>query len=52
MKSVYLIDGARTAFTSFGGSFAQVKADDLGAATATEAMKRSNVRPDQIDHQS
>ncbi|WP_342560383.1 acetyl-CoA C-acetyltransferase [Psychrobacillus sp. FSL W7-1457] len=50
MKSVYLIDGARTAFTSFGGSFAQVKADDLGAATAREAMKRSEVGPDQIDH--
>lgn len=50
MKTVYLIDGARTAFTSFGGSFAQVKADDLGAATAREAMKRSEVGPDQIDH--
>ena len=50
MKTVYLIDGARTAFTSFGGSFANVKADDLGAATAKEAMKRSQVEPDQIDH--
>lgn len=50
MKTVYLIDGARTAFTSFGGSFAQVKADDLGAATAREAMERSGVGPDQIDH--
>lgn len=50
MKTVYLIDGARTAFTSFGGSFAHVKADDLGAATAREAMKRSEVGPDQIDH--
>lgn len=50
MKEVYLIEGARTAFTSFGGSFAQVKAVDLGAATAVEALKRSKVDASQVDH--
>ncbi|GGA19300.1 acetyl-CoA C-acetyltransferase [Psychrobacillus lasiicapitis] len=50
MRSVYIVDGARTAFTSFGGSFAQVKADDLGAATAVEALKRSKVDATQVDH--
>ncbi|TQR18275.1 acetyl-CoA C-acetyltransferase [Psychrobacillus soli] len=50
MSSVYIVDGARTAFTSFGGSFAQVKADDLGAATAIEALKRSKVDATQVDH--
>lgn len=50
LKEVYLIDGARTAFTAFGGSFAAVQADELGKVTAEEAMKRSGVTPDQIDH--
>lgn len=50
MSSVYIVDGARTAFTSFGGSFAHVKADDLGAATAIEALKRSKVDASQVDH--
>lgn len=48
--NVYLVDGARTAFTSFGGSFANMKADDLGAATAKEALKRAKVEPSQVDH--
>ncbi|MFC0272522.1 acetyl-CoA C-acetyltransferase [Metabacillus herbersteinensis] len=50
MTEVYLVDGARTAFTSFGGSFAQVNAVDLGVATAVEAIKRANVTASQIDH--
>ncbi|MHC0035409.1 acetyl-CoA C-acetyltransferase [Pseudoneobacillus sp. C159] len=50
MKNVYLIEGARTAFTSFGGSFANLLAEDLGAATATEAMKRANITPANINH--
>lgn len=48
--STYIIDGARTAFTSFGGSFVNITADELGAVTAKEAMKRSNVSPEMIDH--
>lgn len=50
MKKVYLIDGARTAFTAFGGSFASVTATELGTVTAKEALKRSNVAPDHVDH--
>ena len=50
MTNVYIIDGARTAFTSFGGSFADVDATELGTVTAVEALKRSNVQPDQVDH--
>jgi len=50
VKDVYIIDGARTAFTSFGGSFKNVIASDLGTATAKEALKRSKVDPHQIDH--
>ncbi len=50
MKKVYIIDGARTAFTSFGGSFKNIEATDLGIATAKEALKRASVEPSQIDH--
>lgn len=50
MDNVYLVDGARTAFTSFGRSFANVEATELGTATAIEALKRSNVKAEAIDH--
>lgn len=50
MKKVYIVDGARTAFTAFGGSFTNVKASELGAVTAEEALKRSKVDPEQVDH--
>lgn len=50
MKKVHIIDGARTAFTAFGGSFAGVTATELGTATAKEALKRAGVAPEKIDH--
>ncbi|MGM9944886.1 MAG: acetyl-CoA C-acetyltransferase [Lysinibacillus sp.] len=50
MTNVYIVDGARTAFTAFGGSFAGVDAVQLGTATAVEALKRSGVKPEHIDH--
>lgn len=50
MKNVYIVDGARTAFTAFGGSFATTDAVQLGTKTAMEAMKRSGVSPEQVDH--
>ncbi|HHW37392.1 MAG TPA: acetyl-CoA C-acetyltransferase [Bacillales bacterium] len=50
MKDVYIVDGARTAFAKFGGSFVNISATELGKATAVEAFKRSKVDPEQIDH--
>jgi acetyl-CoA acyltransferase 2 len=50
MKDVYIIDGARTAFTRFGGAFAKTGATELGKATAVEALKRSKLDPQQVDH--
>ncbi|NWQ42776.1 acetyl-CoA C-acetyltransferase [Bacillus sp. EB106-08-02-XG196] len=50
MTEVYLVDGARTAFTKFGGSFAQTGVTELGKVSAVEALRRSNVDPMQIDH--
>lgn len=50
MKNVFIVDGARTAFTAFGGSFATTDAVQLGTKTAVEALKRANVQPEQVDH--
>ncbi|KKB38004.1 acetyl-CoA C-acetyltransferase [Bacillus thermotolerans] len=49
-KEIVVIDGARTAFTEFGGSFRNVSAIELGAAAVEEAMKRSKVDPEEVDH--
>ncbi|HWO75259.1 MAG TPA: acetyl-CoA C-acetyltransferase [Bacillus sp. (in: firmicutes)] len=49
-NQVYLIEGARTPFTSFGGSLAAVNAEDLGSITALEALKRAKVEASSIDH--
>lgn len=50
MKNVYIVDGARTAFTTFGGSFTSTDAVKLGTATAIEALKRAGVGAEQVDH--
>jgi acetyl-CoA acyltransferase 2 len=50
MTDIYIVEGARTAFTKFGGSFASTGATQLGTATAVEALKRSKVDPEQVDH--
>ncbi|WP_243293100.1 acetyl-CoA C-acetyltransferase [Bacillus sp. FJAT-47783] len=49
MSNVYMIDGARTAFTSFGGSLKSVKSSDLGAVTAIESLKRSGFSSEDVD---
>lgn len=49
-KEIVLIDGARTAFTKFGGSFKDLSAIEMGAITAKEALRRSGVNKEEIDH--
>lgn len=46
---VVLVEGARTPFTKFGGSFKDVSAIDLGVASATAAMARAGVAPEEVD---
>jgi len=48
-QDVVVIDGARTAFTEFGGSFKNVSAIDLGVATTKEAMKKAFIQPQEVD---
>lgn len=48
MNSVYLVDGARTAFGSFGKSLKNVSPLKLGTYTAREALVRSKIDPEDI----
>ncbi|GAB7386394.1 acetyl-CoA C-acetyltransferase [Bacillaceae bacterium] len=47
---IVLIEGARTAFADFCGSFREISATDLGAIAAREAMRKAKVEPGEIDH--
>ena len=49
MKEVYIVNCCRTAIGSFGGSLKDVPAAELGAITVKEALKRSGVKPEQVD---
>lgn len=49
ISMVYIIEGSRTAFGSFGGSFLQTEDVDLGVAVTKEALSRSGVDASQID---
>jgi acetyl-CoA acyltransferase 2 len=46
---IVVIDGARTAFGEFGGSFKDVSAIELGVVSTKEAIARSKVDPEEID---
>nr|WP_265416572.1 hypothetical protein [Alkalihalobacillus deserti] len=49
-EEIVLIDGARTAFTEFGGSFRDVSAIDLSVHATKEALTRSGVEAGEIDN--
>ncbi len=48
-NEVVLAGAVRTAIGSFGGSFVDTPATELGAAVIAEAIKRAGVQPDQVD---
>ncbi len=50
MSDVYIIDGARTAFGSFGGGLKDVSSHGLGVAAAKGALERSGVDPSKVDN--
>lgn len=50
MKEIVIIDGARTPMAEYNGNFAETSAIELGAIAAKEALRRSDVPPDAIDH--
>lgn len=49
MKDVVILDGARTAFGTFGGGLRDVSATDLAVVAAKAALERSKVEPGRID---
>ncbi|WML39688.1 acetyl-CoA C-acetyltransferase [Neobacillus sp. OS1-2] len=49
MKEIYILEGARTPFGSFGGSLKDVGATELGVTASKEAIKRSGIEADHID---
>lgn len=50
MSDIVILDGARTAIGTFGGSLAGTSTIDLGSTVAGAAMERSGVDPRQIGH--
>lgn len=49
MESIYIINGARTPFGSFGGSLKDVTDIELAVAATTEAIRRSGLTPKEIE---
>lgn len=48
MKPVYIIEGARTPFGTFGGALKDVDPTDLGVTASKEALNRSGISADHI----
>lgn len=47
---VVIVAGARTPMARYTGAFSNISANDLGAAAASEAIKRSGADPADFDH--
>ena len=50
MKDIYIVNGARTPMAEYNGHFTDISAIDLGVIAAKEALSRSGIGPDEIDH--
>lgn len=50
MRDVFVIDGARTAFGSFGGGLKDVTSQQMGVAAAKGAIERSGIEPSKVDN--
>ncbi len=49
MNDAYIIDGARTAIGSFGGTLSEVPAVELGRTVIAGIIKKNNINPAAID---
>src|SRR3989442_7862225 len=49
MGEIVILSGCRTPIGSFGGTFKDVSAVELGTVAVREAVRRAGVRPDQVD---
>ena len=49
-RDIVILSAVRTAFGTMGGALKDWTAHDLAVPTATEALRRAGVAPDEIDH--
>lgn len=49
-QEIVILGGARTPFGKYGGGLKDLSATDLGVLAGMEAMARSGVKPEEIDH--
>src|SRR6266571_5439270 len=50
MKEIVIVNGARTPMAEYNGSFNEISAIDLGAIAAKEALTRSGVAAEEVNH--
>jgi acetyl-CoA acetyltransferase family protein len=50
VKDIVIIDGARTPMAEYNGHFSDISAIDLAAIAAKEALSRSGLAAEEIDH--
>ena len=50
MREVVVVSGARTAIGTFGGSLKDIAPTQLGAIVVAEALKRANVKGEEVGH--
>src|SRR3954454_15283441 len=50
MKDIVILDGARTPMAEYNGSFSDITAIDLAVVAAKEALSRSGVAPEEVNH--
>lgn len=49
MEDIYIVEGARTAFGTFGGSLKDIDATTLAVTASKAAIERSKIEPEDID---
>lgn len=49
MIKTVILDGARTPLGKFGGALSSLRAAELGGIAMKEALKRANIKPEEID---
>ncbi len=50
MKDIVIVNGARTPMAEYNGHFSDISAIDLAAIAAKEALSRSGVHAEEVDH--
>ncbi len=50
MKDIFILGGARTPMSTYGGAFKELSALELGAVASRAALERTGVKAEWIDH--